>query len=132
MDFEEKISIGPFGIFFTNINREMNLPGHSHYAQVSLLYRTLGSTGFPAFEETYATIQGKLKDLTKKPFRDHTNERIARELFAAFAGEEFNGEPWKEKYGGDYRLAELSLSVRGVLDRIGHADGFTTYTVTAK
>jgi hypothetical protein len=132
MKFEEKITIGPFGIFFTNINREMNLPGHSHYAEVTLSYRTLGTTGFPAFEETYATIQAMLKDLTVKPFRDHTNEAIARDLFAAFAGEDFTSESWKEKYKGEYQLAELSLSVRGVPDRIGHADGFTTYTVTAK
>lgn len=132
MAFTEKITIGPFGIFFTNINREMNLPGHSHYAEVSLVYRTIGTTGFPAFAETYTTIQQKLKDLTTKPFRDHTNEAIARELFSVFAEEDFKGESWEEKYGGDYHLTELSLNVRGVLDRIGHADGFTTYTVTAK
>jgi len=132
MNFEEKITIGPFGIFFTNINREMDLPGHSHYAEVTLSYRTLGTTGFPAFEETYATIQRMLKDFTEKPFRNHTNEAIARELFTAFTNESFKMESWKEKYRGDYCLAELSLSVRGVLDRIGHADGFTTYTVTSK
>src|SRR4051812_2815054 len=98
MKYEEKITVGPFGIFFTNINREMNLPGHSHFAEVTLSYRTLGTTGFPAFEETYATIQRMLKDLTEKPFRNHTNEAIARELFAVFAEEDFMGESWKEKY----------------------------------
>jgi len=132
MKYEEKITVGPFGIFFTNINREMNLPGHSHYAEVTLSYRTLGTTGFPAFEETYDTIKRMLGDLTAKPFRDHTNEAIARELFAVFQAEDFIGESWKVKYRGEYHLAELSLSVRGVLDKIGHADGFTTYTVTAK
>lgn len=132
MDFIESITIGPFGIFFTNINREMNLPGHSHYAEVSLVYHTEGTTGFPAFQETYATIQQKLKDLTVKPFRNHTNEAIARQLFSAFRNEDFKNVEWKERYGGDYHLTELSLNVRGVLDKIGHADGFTTYTVTAK
>ena len=132
MKNQEKITIGPFGIFFTNINREMNLPGHSHYAEVTLSYRTLGMTGFPAFEETYATIQRMLKDYTEKPFRNHTNEAIAREFFAIFAGEDFNGESWKDRFGGEYCLTELSLSVRGVHDKIGHADGFTTYTVTAQ
>lgn len=132
MNYEEKITIGPFGIFFTNINKEMNLPGHSHYAEVVLVYRTIGSTGFPAFAETYATIQKILKELTLLPFRNQTNESVARSLFSAFVKEDFHSEQWKEKYGGKFTLTELSLRVRGVLDKIGHADGFTTYTVSVK
>ena len=92
----------------------------------------MGSTGFPAFEDSYATIRRLLQELTARPFRDHTNEAIARQLLIALRAEDFHGEPWKEKYGGAYELAGLALSVRGVPDKIGHADGFTTYSVEAK
>ena len=122
----ETITLGPFGLFFTNVNHAMHLPGHSHYAELTLVYRNLGPVGFPAFASTYAPLQEHLKGLTKAPFRDATNEDVARRLFASLDGWT---DPAIEEWHGQFRLDELRLAVRGVLDAIGHADGYTTYTV---
>lgn len=103
----------------------MGLPGHSHFATVDLYYRS-GEIGFPSFERTHRAILERLQDLTGRPFRDHTNEAVARELFAGMDGYT-NAEIMR--WGGEYSLQRLDLNVRGVPDAIGHADGFTTYTV---
>jgi hypothetical protein len=121
------VTIGPFAIFFTNVNRTMKLPGHSHYAEVRLTYATeAGAHGFPAFATTYAAVQERLKAHTERPFHDCTNEDVAAQLWCAFAD-------WTDEsiaaWGGRFSLARLELAVRGVPDKIGHADGFTTYTV---
>jgi len=121
------VTVGPFSIFFTNINRAMHLPGHSHFATVTLVYQTApGAHGFPAFAMTYEAIQRHLRALTDRPFHDSTNEDVADTLFAAFDG--WTAPPI-EQWGGSFSLVRLELAVRGVPDRIGHADGFTTYSV---
>ena len=120
------ISIGPFSAYFTNINTKMHLPGHTHFATVTLHYETLGDTGFPAFANTYAAVQRHIEQLTARPFRDMTNEDVADSLWNAFAAWT-DGEI--EKFGGAFALRRLEFAVRGAPDKIGHADGFTVYTV---
>lgn len=120
------VTIGPFAAFFTNVNTAMALPGHSHFAEVTLVYETLAPRGFPAFAGTYAAVQARLVELTRRPFRDATNEDVADRLFEAFDGWT---DPEVVRWGGSFALAELRLAVRGVPDAIGHADGFTTYGV---
>jgi hypothetical protein len=123
------VTIGPFSLFFTNVNRQMRLPGHSHFALLTLQYATTpGEHGFPAFEGTYAAVQRHIMDTTATPFHDMTNEDVADALWRAF---DAWSHPEVERWGGAFRLAKLELAVRGVPDRIGHADGFTTYTVEA-
>jgi hypothetical protein len=121
------VTIGPFSLFFTNINRTMRLPGHSHFALLTLHYATApGEHGFPAFAGTYAAVQQHIMDATAKPFHDKTNEDVADALWQAFDG-------WTDEaitaWGGAFGLVKLELAVRGVPDCIGHADGFTMYTV---
>jgi hypothetical protein len=121
------VTVGPFAVFFTNVNRAMGLPGHSHFALVTLHYRTApGAHGFPAFAATYAAVQTQLMALTARAFHDATNEDIVAALWTAFV--EWR-HPAVEQWGGSFALAKLELAVRGVPDAIGHADGFTTYTV---
>jgi hypothetical protein len=123
------VTIGPFSAFFTNVNRQMGLGGHSHFAQVTLCYRHQGHQGFPAFAETYQAVQTRIGELLAKPLRDMTNEAVARYVFEGFLGwtapaiEKWNSEPLE--------LRRMDLDVRGVPDAIGHADGFTRYTVEA-
>jgi len=128
----ETITVGPFSAFFTNINREMRIPGHSHFAEVTLVYRTLGSTGFPAFATTYAAIQDRVRETFAKPLHNHTNENVARLLWTVFR--EWNNPAaateWGAAIGEHYQLVGLELAVRGVPDAIGHADGFTRYRIT--
>jgi len=121
------VTVGPFSVFFTNVNKTMQLPGHSHFATVTLTYQTAnGDHGFPAFADTYHAVQQHLMALCALPFRNATNEDVADRLWAAFDGW---SDPVVDKWGGAFRLARLELAVRGVPDKIGHADGFTTYTV---
>jgi hypothetical protein len=122
------ITIGPFSAYFTNINTTMRLPGHTHFATVTLHYETIGKTGFPAFATTYAAVQQHIEELTARPFRDMTNEDVADTLWNAFASW---SHPELEKFGGAFALRRLELAVRGAPDKIGHADGFTIYTVEA-
>lgn len=125
-DLVKTVTVGPFSWFFTNVNTAMGLAGHSHYAEVTLVYRHRGPRGFPAFASTYAEIQERLIALAAKPFRDHTNEDVASALWAAFDGWT---HPVIDAWGGDFTLHAVELAVRGVPDAIGHADGLTRYTL---
>jgi hypothetical protein len=123
------VRVGPFSTFFTNVNAAMKLRGHSHFATVDLFFRAEAgpdTLGFPSFASTHAAIQGRLMEFFERPLRDHTNERIARELFQVM--ENFKHEAI-EQWEIPCSLVRLDLSVRGVPDAIGHADSFTTYTV---
>jgi hypothetical protein len=124
------ISVGPLPIYFTNVNTTHALPGHTHYAEVFLTFQTLDPPGFPAFQDTYHDLQTRLIELTAKPFRDCTNEHVADTLWHAFQHwTSPTVQAWQARSGGSYRLQALELAVRGVPDRIGHADGFTRYRV---
>ena len=121
------ITVGPFSIMFCNVNKEMGLAGHCHFAEVYCEFDTLASTGFPSFEETHNVVQEVLKDVTdRKSFKDHTNEKVALALFEIVDSME---SPEFDKYGGQWKLRALTLRVRGVPDHIGHANGFTEYKV---
>jgi hypothetical protein len=126
----ETITAGPLGFTFMNVNKEMGLRGHSHYAQLTLVWRTEARVGFPAFDATYAAIKDTLREASREPFRDATNEEVARRLFALFRGWD---HPVLSTWGGsrsDFWLTELKMGVQGTLDAIGHADGMTVYTVS--
>jgi hypothetical protein len=122
------IQIGPFSIFFTNVNKRMGIPGHSHFAQVTICYDTLSDVGFPSFQQTHDVIQDALKQATAKTFRDCTNENVVDILFNVICNIK---HPDIDKWGGVYRVAWVELAVRGVPDKIGHSDGFTKYKVDA-
>ena len=123
----EMIEIGPFGAFFTNVNSEMGLKGHSHSAEIKIGFKhPVGGKGFPAFADTYLAVQGRIKELTAKTFKDCTNEQVARALYKGFEGW---GHPSVDIWKCDFELCELELAVRGVHDDIGHADGFTRYKI---
>lgn len=124
--YRESITAGPFSIHFTNINREMDLSGHSHFAQVYFEFQTLSSVGFPSFEDTHAEIQQHLIEQSRRPFRDCTNEEVLRRLFSFFLETELVAV---KKYPGDFKLVRMELHVRGVPDAIGHADTFTVYKI---
>lgn len=126
--FMETITVGPLQSFFSNKNDEMGLKGHSHACNVTLEYRTLGSTGFPAFESTYRDLQERIKQVLGKPIRG-TNEVVGRLLWQELAN---FSTPEMERWGGGYRLVKLTLGVLGVPDEIGHADGYTFYSYFAE
>jgi len=122
----EFVTVGPFGIQFTNKNTTHNLKTHSHYAEVSLRYESRAGVGFPSFKATHDVLADELRRFTARPFADHTNERLTREILAHFAA--FT-HPDIEDWGGDYALQRVTLRVQGVHDIIGHAPGMTTYEV---
>jgi len=121
-----------FSLFFTNVNSQMNLGGHSHFAHLTLTWLTIGYQGFPAFEDTYRYIQNQIKGATEKPFRDCTNEEVCRRLFHLFKEIDYRTVPEFSKWDMcKFELVAAELAVRGVPDRLGHADSFTYYTVEA-
>lgn len=122
------VTVGPFPIFFGNVNDEMGLPGHFHTAAVTLVYDTLASHGFPSFADTNDAIRLRLKDSTgfKRMFRDATNEDVTNQLWDLFDG--YVAPEW-EPWGGNYQLCALHLDVQGVHDEIGHDASTTRYTV---
>jgi hypothetical protein len=121
------VTIGPFSAYFTNVNRQMELPGHSHFAQITFCYRHQGHQGFPAFETTYRAVQLRIRELFSKPLRNMTNEAVARYVFEQF--QHWSSEAITEWNSEPLDLYRVDLDVRGVPDHIGHADGFTRYTV---
>lgn len=130
MSLIRTVTVGPFPIFFGNVNTEMGLRGHFHTAAVTLVYDTLGAHGYPAFKATNDAIRDRLKDMTglTRMFRDATNEDVTDQLWEAFDG--WVAPAW-EPWGGTYKLRALHLDVEGVLDDIGHDDSTTRYTVEA-
>ena len=123
------VTVGPFPIYFGNVNTAMGLRGHHHTAAVVLEYDTpIGLHGYPSFRETNDALRSHLEHLTgaRNTFRDATNEDVAERLFDALA--KFRAASW-EPYGGQYTLTALHLDVEGVWDDIGHDAGVTRYTV---
>lgn len=123
----ELVEVGPFGVFFGNVNKAMGLRGHYHTAQARLVYETLGQHGYPSFQETNDAIRARLRDLTDGIFRDATNEDVVRRLWKAFDG--WTDPSWVQ-WGGEYRLHTLHLDVVGVHDDIGHDASVTRYTIS--
>lgn len=121
----ETITVGPFGIFFTNKNREMGLPGHSHYGEVAITFLSLGPRGFPSFHNTSEAIVALLSQVTERPI-EGTNEHLARMIYTAFDGWT---TPEIDAWGGSWTLDSIKLGVQGVRDAIGHAAAMTTYEV---
>lgn len=126
------ITIGPLAIHFTNRNRAMNIKAHSHYAEVMITFTTDAAEGFPVFERTVAPIQAVLRGLTAQVFPDHTNERVAQEVWDAVNWLTVHRpDTWREFPDSAYRLHAIELAVRGVPDDIGHHDSFTRYRIEA-
>ncbi|MET7720657.1 hypothetical protein [Streptomyces mirabilis] len=123
---DRPITVGPIGIFFTNVNRAMNLRAHSHTGAVTVVYDTVGRHGYPSFADTNAALERRIHELTRAVFKDATNEDIADRLFAHLDG--YTAPEW-ERWGGIYRLRAVHLDVIGVRDQIGHDTGTTRYTV---
>lgn len=124
------ITVEPLSCQFANENKAMGLRPHQHYAQVTLTYETMDAHGFPVFADTVGALHRYLVDATRKPFRDATNEDVADRLWRVFDDAVvYAHEPFL-KWGGEYRLLQLELAVRGVPDDIGHSDGFARYRVT--
>jgi hypothetical protein len=120
------VVVGPLPIFFGNVNKAMQLPGHHHTGAVTLHYGYEdGEHGYPSFAVTNDLTRSRLQLLTRRIFRDSTNEDVARRLWQAFAG--WCPDEWAQ-WGGSYWLQRLDLDVEGVRDDIGHDDSTTRYT----
>jgi hypothetical protein len=122
----ELVTVGPFPIYFGNVNKAMGLRGHHHTGAVTLVYETLGQHGYPSFKASNDAIRAKLQEETRRTFRDATNEDVARRLWKAL--DAWRSPEWAQ-WGGDYRLHALHLDVEGVLDDIGHDDTTTRYSM---
>lgn len=120
------VDVGPFGIYFTNVNRAMGLRAHSHTGTVTVVYDTTGHHGYPSFAGTNSALERRIHELTRAVFKDATNEDIADRLWAHLDG--YVAEEWKE-WGGSYALRAVHLDVIGVHDDIGHDNSTTRYTV---
>jgi hypothetical protein len=119
------ISIGPLRLLFENVNTEMGIRQHTHQAQVTVTYLTVGRHGFPSFESTNRALLAHLHKLTLAPFKDATNEDVADQLFQHLDG--YTDPEWVQ-WGGDYSLLAVTLGVEGVFDDIGHDAGMTLVT----
>jgi hypothetical protein len=124
----ESVTVGPVPIFFCNQNAAMGLKPHCHTAAVYVVYATLDRHGYPSFKSTNDDLRLRIRELTgvQRPFRDATNEDVARRLFAHL--DHWVAPSWRE-WGGVYELDAVHLDVEGVEDLIGHDAGVTRYTV---
>lgn len=124
----ETIELGPWPVFFCNTNTVMGLKSHCHHAEVTVVYRTLGRTGYPSFQVTNQALRDRLRELTgvERPFRDSTNEDVLRTLWREL--DEWTAPEWQE-WGGSYRLDAIHLDVHAAADKIGHDPGRTRYRI---
>ena len=124
------IKTGDMAIFFTNVNRQMGLAGHSHFALVNCTYAHAVDDkllGFPVFENTIRALHDEILRVTKKPFRDHTNELVAKVIWDTV--DQFKNPFTAEWSDADFKLVRIELKVHGVRDAIGHSDSFATYVL---
>lgn len=122
------VTVGPFPIYFGNVNVAMGLRGHYHTGAVTLEYGySRGDHGYPSFRETNDALRRRLQEVTHGIFRDATNEDVAQALWEEFAT--FTAPEWR-RWGGRYWLETLHLDVAGVWDDIGHDAAVTRYTIT--
>lgn len=121
----ETITLSPINIFFCNVNKEMNLTGHCHYAQVVLEFETIGLLGFPVFKETVSEIANKLQHEIKLKGFPGTNEAIGRMINNEMLN--FHYSETKKYEGCKFRLKSTTLKVMGVNDENNHSDGFANY-----
>lgn len=122
------VTVGPFPVFFGNVNTPMGLRGHHHTGAVTLEYSTDAQHGYPSFQATNDALRRRLRDLTgvRNTFRDATNEDVTQRLWDQLVG--WRAPEW-EGWGGSYRLVGLHLDVQGVWDDIGHDEGTTRYSI---
>ena len=120
----ETVILEPIKVFFCNINKEMNLGGHCHYAEVIPEFETLGAIGFPSFHNTNNEVKDFLQGLNLKGFKG-TNEDVLRFICKELNAFHFNQT---KPFNCKFRLHKVILKVMGVRDENNHADGFTTYT----
>lgn len=118
------LRLGPLAIFFSNQNRQLNIPLHTHYAKVCLEYAFNGTGGFPVLATTMEEVKKRLDSLVEAPFLDTRNEEILEVIFRGF--EEWTC-PAIESYPGDWKLCAVVFTVFGTRDQLGHADGPATY-----
>ena len=124
----ETITLEPIRIFFCNINAEMGLKGHCHYAEVIIEWETIGEIGYPSFAHTNKEVRDFVQGLELKGIKG-TNEQVLRYIWDSLGNIDFEE---CEKYNGKFRLYSLTLKVMGVKDSNNHDDGFTTYKKTAR
>jgi hypothetical protein len=121
---QKTLTLGPLSFIFANENRELAIPLHRHYAEVRLSYSFSGNAGFPVLAKTMDLVRQKLDSVVERPFMNTRNEEILAIMFKAF-------QEWEcaeiAQYGGDNRLVAVELTVFGVRDGLGHAEGPATY-----
>jgi hypothetical protein len=120
--------LGPFPMLFSNENTAMGVPLHTHYSEVSLLYSIDGEAGFPVFDGTIGLVKGELERFSQEPFIGRRNEDVLVALYEHF---EKWTHPEVARWGGAFRLLAVELSVKGIRDHHGHAEGFATYRLEA-
>ena len=124
----ETVTLKPIEIFFCNVNSEMNLTGHCHYAEVIVQFENIGDIGFPSFKETYEELMNFVQSRKLKGIKG-TNEYVLRYLFDQIKMFDFSRT---KKYKGKFKLRSVTLKVMGVQDENNHSNGFTVYKKTAK
>lgn len=124
------ISTPELSFQFINLNSQMKLRGHYHFATVQFTFASEYHdkvVGFPVFEDTVKEIHDKVLELTKKPLRDTTNEGLTFLLFDEISKLKITSA---EKWNCDkYWLKKVKVNIRGVRDDIGHSDGFAEYVL---
>lgn len=122
------VTIGPFGVHFTNRNQAMGLRAHSHFAEVTVGFSHGRATpGFPSFGVTNAEVALVCRRALEHPITG-TNEDVVQALWDSLAGLA-PGDPPFSAWPGSWALASVELAVRGVPDSIGHDDSFTRYRI---
>jgi hypothetical protein len=119
------ITIGPFGVYFSNENKALDIPMHTHYGEVELCYEILGSLGFPVLDVTCESIRERLAGEAGSPFKG-SNEELANRIFDLFNGWT---SPEMSRGGAVFRLTAIDLTVVGVKDILGHAAGRARYRI---
>lgn len=124
---KRSVTIGPFGVWFTNRNQAMGLRAHSHFAEVTVTFgHPPDVPGFPAFAVTNEAMAALCRSVLAGPVTG-TNEDVLAALWAALADQRPGDAPFSDWGGCTWWLQALELAVRGVPDGIGHHDSFTRY-----
>ena len=121
---KKTLIIGPLSIIFSNENKDLNIPLHHHYAEVKLFYHFSGNAGFPVLASTIDQVREQLDSLVEQSLMNQRNEDLLNIIYTGF-------KDWTcseaNQYKGEWSLLAVELSVLGIRDKHGHADGLATY-----
>jgi hypothetical protein len=114
---------------FTNVNHQMGLSSHSHFALIRIVWEKIGRIGFPIFKESQDKLALNIRKSLANPLEGATNDDVAMLIFETV--EKIDFSEYIARYDAKFRLYKVDLMVFSHEDDLGHPDGVGVYSIVS-